>query len=311
MEGLLSMVEEYGWKGRIVPIRHLADLREAILKRYSEGLIDKEFYRNQLGFLNFDLPSSLPNAVSVLIVAVPTPQMRIVFNWEGRSVPVIIPPTYVSYTRRTTSVQKTLAERIAKEGYHLVNAQLPLKTLAVCSGLAKYGRNNICYVNTMGSFLQLVGAFTDVPCKDDPWHEPQAMSRCQSCVACLHICPTKAISHERFLIHAEKCLTYHNEAPGDLPEWINPSWHHCLFGCMRCQTICPENKSKLDWIEDRAEFSETETTFLLRNLPFSDLPVEAASRIESLQINEKFQPLCRNLAMVLKNRYPPDSQLSQ
>jgi len=73
---------------------------------------------DQLGFLNFDLPSELPNAVSVLIVAVPTPQMRIVFNWEGRSVPVIIPPAYVSYTRRTTSVQKTLAERIAKEGYH-------------------------------------------------------------------------------------------------------------------------------------------------------------------------------------------------
>jgi epoxyqueuosine reductase len=36
---------------------------------------------------------------------------------------------------------------------------LPLKSLAVRSGLAAYGRNNVCYVPGMGSFLELVGLY--------------------------------------------------------------------------------------------------------------------------------------------------------
>jgi epoxyqueuosine reductase len=177
MERLFNMIEERGWKGRIVPVSHLSDLRDAIIGRYKHGLINHTLYREQLGFFSFNPPSDLPGVRSIVIVAVPTPQMRIVFHWQGRSVPVVVPPTYVSYTPRTESIQAVLAAWLRHEDYHQAKPKLPLKTLAVCSGLANFGRNNICYVPGMGSFLQLVGAYSDLPCESDPWREPKMLDR--------------------------------------------------------------------------------------------------------------------------------------
>jgi len=300
MKRLIKMIREYGWRGKIIPIDHLDDLRNAIISRKQKNLIDEKLYQDQLSFFTFDPPADLPGARSILIVAVPTPQMRIFFQWRQKRVPVIVPPTYVSYTPRTENTQKVLEGWLKHEGYHLAKPQLPLKTLAAYSGLAKYGRNNICYVDGMGSFLQLVGAFTDLSCEEDPWQEPEKLDRCESCIACLQHCPTKAISHSRFLLHAENCLTYHNEASGDFPDWINPSWHHCLIGCLRCQTVCPENKAVIKWFEDRAEFSEQETALFLQGVPLSHLPEEMLIKIKSLEINEDYSLLCRNLSMLIK-----------
>ena len=252
---LITMIEERGWKGRIVPIGRLADIREAICGRHEQRLFDEAIYDELFGGFSFDPPAELPGARSIIIVAVPTPQMRVTFQWQGKPVPVVVPPTYVSYTARTDSVQAVLAEWLQQEGYHLAKPRLPLKTLAVGSGLADYGRNNITYVPGMGSFLQLVGAFSDLPSEADPWDEPKALERCESCVACRRHCPTGAITDDRFLLHAERCLTYHNEAAADFPDWIDPSWHHCLIGCMRCQSACPENRAVVGWFEDRGPSS--------------------------------------------------------
>jgi len=295
------MIEERGWKGRILPIGHLTDLRESIHGRYEQGLIDKALYRDQLSFFSFNSPVDLPGASSIIIVAAPTPQMRIIFNWHGRRVPVVIPPTYVSYTPRTHSIQEVLAVWLKHEGYRLAKAQLPLKTLAVHSGLAEYGRNNISYVAGIGSFLQLVGAFSDLPCDGDSWRKPRMLDRCESCVACLRHCPTNAIIKDRFLLHAERCLTYHNEAKSDFPDWINPSWHHCLIGCLRCQTACPENKAMLAWFEDRAEFTEPETALFIQRVPHDQLPAETITKLKSLEINEDYRSLCRNLSMLIEH----------
>jgi epoxyqueuosine reductase len=225
--------------------------------------------------------------------------MRMVFHRQGTRVPVVVPPTYVSYLPRTERVQAVLATWLGHEGYRLSKALLPLKTLAVRSGLADYGRNNICYVAGMGSYLQLVAAFSDLPCDGDPWREPKALDRCKSCFACLRQCPTGAISRDRFLLHAERCLTFHNEAGGEFPSWIEPSWHHCLIGCLRCQTICPENQAVREWFEDRAEFAEQETTRLMQRVPLEELPAATVAKIQSLEITADYQLLCRNLAMII------------
>jgi len=299
VERLLDMIEGRRWKGRIVPIGRLAELEEAIRGRYKNGLLDEALYRERLSAFFFDPPADLPGARSIIVVAVPTPQMRIVFHWQGKRVPLTAPPTYVSYTPRTESVQAVLGAWLQQEGYRLAKPRLPLKTLAVRSGLADYGRNNICYVPGMGSFLQLVGAFSDLPCEDDSWREAKALDRCESCVACLRQCPTGAVTNDRFLLRAERCLTYHNEAAADFPGWIDPAWHHCLVGCMRCQTACPENRAVSGWFEDRAEFSEQETGLFMQRVPFDRLPAETAAKLQSLEINEDYSLLCRNLSMII------------
>jgi epoxyqueuosine reductase len=102
-----------------------------------------------------------------------------------------------------------MANGLRHGGYHLAKPLLPLKTLAVYSGLARYGRNNISYVTGFGSYLQLMGAFSDLPCESDPWCEPKTLDRCSKCIACLQHCPTGAIADDRFF-----CFT----RAADLPQ---------------------------------------------------------------------------------------------
>ncbi len=90
IDRFFDMLEEHGWQGRIVPIAHLADLQRAICDNFEYGLIDPTLYREQLGFISYDPPADLPGARSIIIVAVPTPQMRIFFDWRAERVPVII-----------------------------------------------------------------------------------------------------------------------------------------------------------------------------------------------------------------------------
>jgi epoxyqueuosine reductase len=301
-ERLNDMFEACGWNGRLVPIARLADLAAAFRNILKGGVLDSKLHRLQLDSFSFDPPPELPDARSLVVIAVPTPQVRTHFCWRGERLPVVVPPTYVSYTPRTKSAQAEVAGWLAREGYRLAKTNLPLKTLAVHCGLAVYGSNNLCFVDGMGSFLQLVGAFTDLPCPEDPWQEPRVLDRCESCIACRNQCPTGAIGRDRFMLHAERCITFHNEGADEFADWIDPSWHHCWIGCMRCQGICPENKSVREWFEDRCEFSEGETTLMIEGAPFDSLPTETATKVLSLEINEDYQVLCRNLRVLLTRK---------
>lgn len=296
---LSIMLEQRGWKGRMVSTEHLPELKEAIRGRYQAGLFDEALYREQLSGFSFDPPQDVLDARSIIVVAVPVPQTRTVFHWKGDRLLVVLPPTYVGYSATTARVQAVLAAWLEPDGYAVAGTRLPLKTLAARSGLAEYGRNNICYVPGMGSFLQLVGAFSDLPCAEDGWRRPGALDRCASCVACLRQCPSGAIAPDRLLLRAERCLTYHNERSGELPAWVDPSWHHCLVGCMRCQSACPENKAVRGWFDDRVEFSERETALLIGGVGLDELPSETATKLRSLELNEDHQSLCRNLSLLV------------
>ena len=127
---------------------------------------------------------------------------------------------------------------------------MPEKLLAVRSGLARYGKNNITYVPGMGSLHRLAVFVSDLPCVEDNWGEVKTLKTCDGCTACMDACPTGAIVSDRFLIHAERCITFHNERIEEFPEWLDSSWHNCLVGCLRCQWVCPENRDVRQWVED-------------------------------------------------------------
>lgn len=297
---LLERIEKRGWQARLVPIGRLPEIKESIHHRYKLGHLDQKLFHEQLESFSFLPPPDLDHARSIIIIAAPTLPVRVFFNYQGKRTPVIIPPTYVGYSTRTESVQTDLTSWFRQEGYGLAKTQLPLKTVAVGSGLAEYGRNNICYVRGMGSFFQLVGAFTDLACDHDPWQAATAMARCDACRSCQRQCPTGAIADDRFLLYAERCLTRHNEAAAALPDWIDPTWHHCLIGCMRCQSVCPENKNWRGMVADQGEFSEQETELLINHTPFTQLPIETMSKWRRLEINEDYRLLCRNLGLLIK-----------
>jgi epoxyqueuosine reductase len=300
-EELLRTIEERGWRGRLVSIQRLQDLRAEIETRYKDGLLDEGLYREYLSGFVFGPPDTLPDAKSVILVSVPQPQVRLTFHRNGQARSFIVPPTYLYWRKTRGQVAETLAGILEPRGYRIVPAPVPHKLLAVRSGLAAYGRNNITYVDGMGSFHRPVTFFSDVPCVEDEWREPRVMERCENCVACLRNCPTGAITAERFLLHAERCLTFLNEKPGDVPfpDWVDPSWHNCVVGCMRCQSVCPEDKGVLAWVEDGGEFSEDETALLLDRVPLEDLPAGLADKLKQSDLVDYYDHLARNLRALL------------
>jgi epoxyqueuosine reductase len=147
----------------------------------------------------------------MIVVAVPRPQTRAIFTWNRQRRPLILPPTYTAYKGITEQIENLLAKVLDEKGYRSTGTALPLKLLAVRSGLGQYGRNNLCYVSGMGSFLQLVAVYSDMPCQEDSWQEATMLQSCEKCELCRRACPTGAISSDRFLLLAERCTTYHNE----------------------------------------------------------------------------------------------------
>jgi len=266
-----------------------------------------QFYQERLARFSFQTPKDLPNSQSLIVVAVPRPQTRAIFTWNGQKYPLILPPTYTAYDNTTTQVENIIAKILHEKGYKSAGTALPLKLLAARSGLVQYGRNNISYSHGLGSFFQLVAAYSDMTCEVDSWQEATMMKSCEECELCRKACPTGAISSDRFLLHAECCITYHNEKKGNVPfpKWMKVSWHNCIIGCMRCQKVCPQNKEVTQWIEEEEEFSEEETALILENVPQDKLPQATLRKLDRLSLVDYFDSLARNLGIFLKKRQEP------
>ena len=294
----LAMVER-GYSMAVTSIQHLDQLRENIQGLREKGLLDGAFFQNRLSWFDFRIPENLPNCSSLIILAVPRAQSQATFSYEGEKRTLIIPPTYTAYDATTKKVQALLGQILANEGYNLAETSLPLKTLAAWSGLCEYGKNNVCYVSGMGSFLQLVAVYSNMPCSNDRWQEAKVMESCQSCQLCSQACPTGAIPSDRFLLRAERCIVYHNEKEGSVPfpDWMKRSWHNCLVGCLRCQWTCPLNKGLLQWIDEREEFSEEETELLLEGATRDRLSAETIRKLEHLDLMDYLGNLPRNLGV--------------
>jgi len=292
---------EQGCKVVVVSTRHLVDLLAEIESRRSQNQFDPQFAKDYLYTFEFTPPQRLSNAKSIVVVAIPRPITQAIFTCNGAKHTFSLPPTYTAYDQTRMYVESVVEEAVGKKGYRIATPKLPLKLLAVRSGLAKYGRNNIAYVEGMGSFMRLTAVYTDMPLKTGYWQAPKMMEQCESCNLCQKACPTGAILHDRFLLHAEKCLTYHNEKDGKIPfpSWIKPQWHNCIVGCIRCQAACPQNKPYLSNIGETVEFDEEETALLLKGIPLEEVPMSTAKKLVTLGLTDYYNALPRNLSPLL------------
>jgi epoxyqueuosine reductase len=294
-----ELVENQNLRGKIVSIAHVRQLQQEIDGLHQKKLLDEELYRAYLASFDFEWQKKLSEARSLIIVTVPQPQVRVTFTREGQSCPVFIPPTYSLSTDK--HAMDLLTAYLGPRGYKLQKIRLPEKLLAVRSGLAKYGKNNITYVAGMGSFHRPVVFISDVPCAEDSWGESSVLDLCENCRACAKACPTAAIGSDRFQLHAERCLTFHNERRNDFPRWLSLSWHNCLVGCMICQKVCPADKEFIKWIEEGPTFDSEETALLLEGTPEDNLPGETIDKLKNLGMLEYLPVIGRNLKAVLTN----------
>ena len=298
---LMDALEQEGCRGKILSVDHLEDLKSDINSSYQQGLFDEAFFAEELNGFDFTAPDRLPGAKTLFIVAAPQPSVRVTFKPAGEELPCIIPPTYSYETDR--QVENLLRLQLDPVGYQVRKAVVPWKLLAVRSGLAQYGKNNITFIEGLGSFYRLVAFISDLPCAEDNWGELKSLDDCRNCDACTKACPSGAIGPDRFLLHAERCITFHNERQGVFPAWLNPSWHHCLVGCMVCQKVCPVNKNFRKGVAEGPVFSETETTAILQGNSRDLFPQGAVEKLEGLDLIGYANVLERNLDVLIRKHF--------
>ena len=107
------------------------------------------------------------------------------------------------------------------------------------AGLGWPGKHSILINESIGSFFFLGILMLDTELDyDDPLHE----DKCGSCRICIGACPTGAINEDR-TIDARKCISFITvERKGPIPGNMAPSMGGRLFGCDRCQEVCPWNR---------------------------------------------------------------------
>ncbi len=302
----IKHLEKNGCYGSVVSVEHLDELGEEIQSLYDTHLIGDNIY-NYAGvskpYHSPRVPRNMPNTKSIITVATPTPILRTTFHYDGAEYKLEIPPTYADAMKIYDRSRNLLKEAFRPKRYRFIRASLPQKLLAVRSGLALYGRNNITYIPKYGSFYRPSTFYSDYESPVDQWREKQALPLCAKCKACRNACPTGAIQKDRFLIKAETCLTFLNEKPSKVgfPRWLNGSAHGDVVGCMRCQKACPYNKEVRGWYEDRGEFSEDETDYLLKGRFTGEKAKQMDRKLRRIGLDLTIFP--RNLEVLLKARH--------
>jgi epoxyqueuosine reductase len=229
------------------------------------------------------LIDDFPDARSVIIMAIFVQPMMVHFHYNGTRIPVAVPPNYYDPGLTGKMLNEEIQKNIIREtGYRIERAgnRLHLKLLAVRSGLGRYGRNNICYVDGMGSFLTLHAYLTDYRFKSDDWHEIQMMELCRNCSICMNQCPGDAIREEPFLIDVNRCIPLYNEVPGILPDWIPSDAHNALFGCMKCQAPCPANRESMKQIGLLEDITAEETRQFVNGNPAENVILSVSRKLK-------------------------------
>jgi len=295
---LKSEFNKFHAKFKTVSIIHLQELQKEINRWKQKKLITEKFFKQNFKEFIFQPPKTLYNASFIIIIGIPQKITSVIFFHKGKQYQTVIPPTYI-YSNLRSICKEILLKILQKKGFSIDRAILPLKLLAVRSGLGQYGKNNICYIKGMGSFTRLEAFYTDYKFPNDNWYEKKIMKSCKTCLLCKNSCPTHCIPESRFLIHADHCLTNFNENKQDFPKWIPIQSHNALVGCMHCQIVCPQNKKFLQRDENIINFSEKETSIILKKTPKKNIQPSLMKKLINLNLDEYYPLLGRNMKALM------------
>jgi epoxyqueuosine reductase len=184
----------------------------------------------------------------------------------------------------------------AAQGFRIApTTGISQKLLLVMSGLGKYGRNNLCYVNGLGSHCRLSSFYTDIPF-DGAAGEPLAfMETCENCTVCRKSCPTNAITDSP-VIDAGVCINQYTYSLDPIPESVPKTAFNALIGCGLCQDRCPANQGLPEGEALTLDEGETRS-FLAHEIP---MPPELKQKLSRFFQNEHLLSVAgRNAALVL------------
>lgn len=118
------------------------------------------------------------------------------------------------------------------------SASLLEKPWAKEAGLGWQGRHSILISKKIGSFFFIGILILNIELDYD---HPFTGEYCGDCRLCMDECPTGAINDNR-TVNARKCIANVTiERRGPVPEELIPYLGRRIYGCDRCQEVCPWN----------------------------------------------------------------------
>lgn len=135
-----------------------------------------------------------------------------------------------------------LRRRVPGLAYRVLVDTGPLleRELAVSAGIGRVGKNGLLFVPSCGSWVFLGELLVNVELEYD---RPLGGDPCGQCRRCLLACPAGALGETPADFHAGRCLSFLTQQRGFLPREVRPLLGDRLYGCDRCQEVCPLNRT--------------------------------------------------------------------
>jgi len=291
---LEALAKENGDRLSIINITHLAELKTFFSKYTQTSDLNpfQKWITNEM--YDFKIPDERINSLILLAIHHPFyAEVDFIYNGKKKTVLSLVRSDF-------DKAEKYLKSYMQAMGFLLIPAfNLPLKRLGTQSGLAVYGKNNITYVDGLGSNFSYLPFFSNLPCTEDTWGEPKLAEHCEHCNLCVNACPTGAIRQDRFLIDNSKCLSFFNEVPDEFPEWLDEKIHHTAYDCLYCQKICPMNANQIHKIEGNIFFNTEETNRILTGTEYNTLEAQTQQKLQYLGMDDWYKAIPRNLKLLL------------
>ncbi len=147
------------------------------------------------------------------------------------------------------------------------------RAMAIRAGIGWLGKNSSVISPRFGSWIFLGELVTDLDLRPDR----PLTTLCGNCTRCIDSCPTGALD-EPFVVDARKCISYLTiEERGEIPDRLGRRLGVNVYGCDRCQSVCPFNKvATRSTAFDRADRS-----------PLIDMPLDELETISDGEFLEK------------------------
>lgn len=114
------------------------------------------------------------------------------------------------------------------------------RAFAVEAGAGFQGKNSTMIRDDWGSLFFLGVVMLD---HDLGLHTNRVADGCTDCEICQKACPTQALE-DSYRMKVKRCLSYWTQAKGHIPFWIRERWGSLIYGCDRCQQVCPYNRDQ-------------------------------------------------------------------
>ncbi len=137
-------------------------------------------------------------------------------------------------------IEESLSSQQTGFNYRVFVDSAPVmeKPIAAKAGLGWVGKHTNILNQDAGSWFFLGEIYTNLPLSPSK----PAKDHCGNCVACIDICPTKAII-KPYMLDARRCISYLTiEHKGVIPEEFREAIGNRIYGCDDCQLICPWNR---------------------------------------------------------------------